>query len=220
MKGSRFFLTVDALRVPHGFGTKYFGRRELEDLKLGRIFEVEQVHGKDVLLLKKRDPLPSPPLPYDGVLTDRKDLVLVIRTADCTPVLLWNPQKDIIGALHCGWRGILKGIIREAIKALQEAFDSSTDDLIVALGPHICKDCYQIGADLAQKFAEKYGSEVINHKNGLNFLKLDECLKKEFQHYGIKNLYSLNLCTCCNEHLFHSYRRSYTSLRQLNFITL
>jgi len=219
LKGSRLF-SLEALKVPHGFGTKYFGYRELEGLKLGRILELEQVHGKDVLVLRKGDPIPPPPLPYDGVLTDRKGLVLVIRTADCAPVLLWDPKKEIIGALHCGWRGILAGIIGEAIKALQKAFDSSPQDLIVAIGPMICKDCYQIGLDLVQKFTEKYGPEVIYHENGQNFLRLNECIRKEAQHYGIKDLHFLDLCTCCNEHLFYSYRRSSTSLRQLNFIAL
>lgn len=214
------FLTVEALNIPHGFGTKHFGYKELENLGLGRTFELEQVHGKDVLFLKEGEPLPSHPLPYDGVLTDRKDLVLVIRTADCAPVFLWNPKKEVIGALHCGWRGILKGILGEAIKVIQEVFCSSPSDLIAVIGPHICEDCYKVGADLAQRFVKKYGPEVIQHRSGHIFLKLGECIKRELQHYGINDIYLLDFCTSCNEQLFYSYRRSSTSLRQLNFIAL
>src|SRR5262249_41366423 len=109
------------------------------------MFDLWQVHSADVVVATT-PVLSSPPeFKGDSLLTDQPNITLFMRFADCTPILLHDPVKGVIGIVHAGWQGTVKKIVRETIKAMQTAYQSNPADILAAIGPAIGPDHYEIG---------------------------------------------------------------------------
>ena len=130
----------------------------------------------------------------DGLITKKKNCTLGVKIADCLPVYLFSDKKICI--IHCGWRGVINGIAREAAKVLA--------NYRYALGASIGPCCYQVREDVAELFAQKYHNAI--HLKGNNYyLDLKAALTEDL---GSENLVgSLSLCTHCHPEFFYSYRR-------------
>lgn len=219
MPKSGSFIRARGVEVPHGFGTKNFDLEALRRLFPGRKPQgLGQVHGSRILILREGDSLPQGLPPSDGAVTDRGDVILVVRTADCLPVLLWDPETGAVGIAHAGWRGILLGVLREAIKAMREAFLCDPERIRVAIGPAIRRCCYRVGEGVSSAFLAKFGPQVIERRKGGTFLDLALSAKIELESMGVKQIEEIDLCTFCHGDLFHSFRRSGTERRQISFI--
>lgn len=94
----------------------------------------------------------------DGLITGEKGLVLSCFTADCVPIYLVDPVKEVIGVAHSGWRGTVAGMGERMVERMKEAFGCNPLDLIVAIGPSICQDCYEISEEVAVQFKQGYWS--------------------------------------------------------------
>ncbi|AEA34087.1 peptidoglycan editing factor PgeF [Hippea maritima] len=158
---------------------------------------INQIHSKDIVEFdgKNHD--------ADGIFTDKAGVFLAIRFADCLPIVLMDTRKRIVMAIHAGWRGSYLGISKNAVDILKQR-GSNPEDIIVSIGPHICRNCYEIKDDLACKFSE----EFINKKNGRLFLDLSAVNIKQLTQSGIpnENIVDLGICTFENSDFF-SYRR-------------
>jgi hypothetical protein len=93
----------------------------------------------------------SPPA-GDGLMTAEPGVLLTIRIADCLPVLLVDPRRRVVAAVHAGWRGALARVIEKAVGDMRQAFGSNPQQLIAALGPSIRACCYQVGEEVVQSF--------------------------------------------------------------------
>ncbi len=130
----------------------------------------------------------------DGLIARHQNITLGIRVADCLPVYLFNQEKFSI--IHCGWRGILKGIAKKAKELLGE--------YNYVLGASIDTCCYEVKEDVALPFKEKYASAIIE-KDGHYFLDLKTAVIVDL---GIENLLAtLDYCTGCHPEYFYSHRR-------------
>ncbi len=104
----------------------------------------------------------------DGLITDVPGAVLVTAYADCVPLLFVDPVRKAIGASHSGWRGTVARMGRCTVEAMREAYGCRPEDLIVAIGPSICQDCYEVSEDVAEAFAEELGLEMpVDTEEGL-----------------------------------------------------
>lgn len=216
---SKGFFSTRGIEVPHGFGTKDLKEEDLLKAFRGLTpIRIKQVHGAEVLALRESDPIPQR-APYDAVVTNRDDCLLWVKTADCLPLLLWDPTAGAIGVVHAGWRGILKGVIGKAIEAALRTFGASPGDLVTAIGPCIRACCYEVGEEVAHAFQERFGPCVLRTERGKTFLDLPLCARKELESLGILRVEDIALCTYCTPELFCSFRRTRTRERQLNFIT-
>lgn len=90
---------------------------------------------------------------FDALVTNRPRLPLLATFADCYPVLLFDPVRRALGLAHAGWRGAAAGVVTAALGALQSAYGSRGQDLVVGLGPGICGNCYEVGPEVADRFA-------------------------------------------------------------------
>lgn len=88
----------------------------------------------------------------DGLVTDRPGLVLTVGFADCPPVFFYDPKKKVIGLAHSGWRGTVGGVIDRVVSAMRQEFNCYRDDIEVLIGPGICMEHYEVGADVGSKF--------------------------------------------------------------------
>ena len=243
----------------HGFSTRPSGTSQLESekvLNLGfmewvfreavtenrRLFQsavaakesallpLKQIHS-DVLHLFLK-PAADPPK-GDASLTNIPSLLLGVQTADCVPILLVDPKKHVVAAVHAGWRGTLARIAQKTIGRMQLEFGCKPADLLAALGPSIGPCCYEVGVELVTKFTAQFADahdyfdeprtgDEPNPIQWLNMappghqpppksvhLDLRKANRSQLIASGLRpnNIYSTDLCTACLTDLLFSYRR-------------
>ncbi len=153
----------------------------------------------------------------DGLITDEPGVCLVTGYADCVPLFFADPVKRAIGLSHSGWRGTVSNIARVTIEKMHEDFGTEPKDIIAFIGPSICRDHYEVGADVADEFAGKYSDLKLNHilksagtVNGESkyHLNLHMACFYNITGSGVipENTYITDLCTFCNPGLFFSHR--------------
>ena len=172
----------------------------------------EQIHSADVLYVNRGGIYPQ----GDGFYTDTPGVILTVKVADCVPILLADPKKKLVAALHAGWRGTVLGIARKGVEALC-AMGAEPADIQVAVGTSIRPCCYEVredfydavtascGAAFAERFvtlrdreAKTFSADVV----GMNLAILKETGIKE------ANISVSPLCTACHGDLFFSHRAS------------
>lgn len=150
----------------------------------------------------------------DGLITNEPGLVLSTFYADCVPLYFVDPVQKAIGLAHSGWRGTVGRMGREVVVSMEREFGTRPGDLLCAVGPSICQDCYEVSQDVAEAFAEEFpGREAElffrkeNGKYQLNLWRANEIVLKEA---GVKEAHIAlaGLCTCCNPSLLFSHRAS------------
>lgn len=158
--------------------------------------------------------------PYDdidGLITDVPGLALGIFAADCVPLLFVDPVHHAIGASHSGWRGTVARMGEVTIRAMQSTYGTVPSDLICAIGPSICRDCYEISEDVAEHFMEAFpghASEILRD-DGLNaageqkyHLDLWAANRIVLEEAGVPaaQISTTDICTNCNPELLFSHR--------------
>ena len=150
----------------------------------------------------------------DGLITDDPGIMLTAYFADCVPLYFVDPVRRAIGLSHSGWRGTVSRIGRETVAAMQKEFGSRPEELVCAIGPSICKECYEVSEDVAEAFLTEFSGhedEILQKKGAGKFLldlwKANEIVLKEA---GVlsERLAVTNICTCCNHELLFSHRAS------------
>ena len=213
--------------VLHGFGTRRLSPSWIPDNKI-RLLTVKQVHKSRTLILDAPQESLSKysRFRFDSMITNQPGIALGIRTADCLPILIFDPEKKVIGALHAGWRGTGEGIAQKVAGRMGKFFGSRPMKLKIAIGPGIGHCCYEVGEDVVSTFRSRFSwwTEVFSFKGSDRpKLNLARANTYQFLEAGLKekNIYQLDLCTCCREDLFFSYRRNKIEKReQLSFIAL
>ena len=119
----------------------------------GDVAMVNQVHGKDVIAIRRGSPAPHPRPEADALVSDAADVAVAVRAADCVPLLMADRSRGVVAAVHAGWRGTVARVSVAAVEALRREFGASPRDLIVAIGPSIGACCYEVGSELVDAFA-------------------------------------------------------------------
>lgn len=180
----------------------------------------KQMHTTNVRVVREEDRGKGlvKPLDYDdvdGLVTNVAGICLSTFYADCVPLFLVDPVKKAIGLSHSGWRGTVGRIGKKTVQKMQEEYGSNPKDILVAIGPSICQECYEVSEDVIDEFkkafAEKYWEDLFyrkeNGKYQLNLWKANEYI---FLEAGIEkeHIAVTNICTCCNSELLFSHRAS------------
>ena len=114
---------------------------------------VNQVHGREVVVLRRGSPVPDPRPEADALVSDAVDVAIAVRAADCVPLLMADRARGAVAAVHAGWRGTVARVAVAAVDALGREFGTRPQDLIVAIGPNIGGCCYEVGSELVGVFA-------------------------------------------------------------------
>ncbi|MCD8077891.1 MAG: peptidoglycan editing factor PgeF [Lachnospiraceae bacterium] len=141
----------------------------------------------------------------DGLITDVPGLTLVTHFADCVPLFFLDPVHRAIGLSHSGWRGTVGKMGQVTLHAMNEAFGTHPEDVLAAIGPSICRDCYEVSEDVAEAFRsifpEDVWPEIMDEKGGGKYqLDLWAANRRILLDAGVqeKNLQVTDLCTSCN----------------------
>jgi YfiH family protein len=200
------------------------GASELEYVSL------HQIHSDVVRIF---DATPGKQCKGDALATNRKGLLLGVRTADCSPVLVVDPKKRVVAAIHAGWRGTLARIVVKTIGQMQMEFKSEPKDLLAAIGPTIGGCCYEVGTEVAADFSAKFSNaseffdelrtgDEPNPLQWLNMmppghqpppkkvlLDLKKANRLQLLEAGVpeENIFVSELCTSCDVDRLFSYRK-------------
>jgi YfiH family protein len=155
----------------------------------------------------------------DALWTQREGWTLGIKTADCVPLLLEDPVGRKVAAVHAGWRGAIGEIPLRALELLAKA-GTKTSDVRAALGPSIRTCCYVVGDDLAERFTARFGSSVVERRDGKPYLDVARSVRLMLEEAGVPSsqIADTGECTSCDKR-FHSHRRDHAGGRQVSFIT-
>lgn len=162
------------------------------------IASAQQVHGDKVVNV-------SSPGSYDqtdGLVTRIPGIALVVQTADCLPVYIYDPTHQAVGMIHAGWKGTVLKISSKAVREMERHFGTKPEDIKIFLGPSIGPCCYEVGRDVARRFSAKYISG-----GRLNLWKSN---KDQLVEVGVRpeRIMTSRLCTVCHAEWFFSHRAS------------
>lgn len=183
-----------------------------------RIVMTHQVHQDEIRTVSEADILPDlfAPFPYDadGLITDRPGFCLTIFYADCIPVLLYDPVRRVIAAVHSGWRGTALGIAPKAARMMAEHYGSRAEDILCAVGPGIGPCCFETHADVPDAMREAWGSLAEPFLRpaeipGKFHVDLKGIIGAQMLQAGLlpEHIDTLPLCTGCRPDLYWSHRK-------------
>jgi len=195
-------------------------------LGLPKILTARQSHSDTVLSITS-DRVTAEVLEGDACFTDRPDLGLGVKVADCLPVYIYASDRRCIGIAHCGWRGTAARIAEKTARQMSRRFAVPLPGLRFALGPCICPACYSVGNDVRDQFsrtlpaADRFFAPVTGTSEAAGYrLDIRAANRWLLKELGLAESQPLELCTCENAALLYSARRSRTTGRNLAVITL
>lgn len=154
----------------------------------------------------------------DGFITDQPNITLVTKYADCVPLFFVDPVKKAIGLSHSGWRGTVQKIGKITVEEMHKQFGSRPDDLIAVVGPSICRDCYEVGEEVAHEFWHAFSMDGHNKNNrileqnthGRYQLNLWEANRTILLEAGLlpEQIHISGVCTSCHSDLLFSHRKT------------
>lgn len=171
-----------------------------------------QVHGDRIRLVRGRDDIGDSNEHADAVACDLPGVLAGVKTADCVPVLIGDPRSGAFAAVHAGWRGTVRSIVKKATAELTRTFNSDPIDLIAAIGPAACGRQYEVGQDVIDDFRDNFGTESEMYftptREGHALVDLHQANRDQLTSAGLdnSNIYTAPLCTMERPDLFFSYR--------------
>lgn len=185
-------------------------------IDISHIVLSHQTHTNNVRIVTKNDCGTGYTKPsfsnVDGLITNESGVALVTQYADCTPLLFCDPVKHVCATAHAGWRGTVSQIGKVTIEKMVEEFGSNPSDIIAAVGPCICENCYEVDTPVFDAFVDS-GMDITGvFREGRDqnhfMLNLVQANKNILISAGIKeeNIDISDICTCCNADELHSHR--------------
>jgi YfiH family protein len=210
---------------------RFFGSYGIEPAKVVR---ARQVHGDGVLRVD--GPLLRHPgfpqflleegVGYDALITDLRDRALVVSTADCLPILIHDPVREAVAAVHAGWRGTARRVAARAVAAMTDAYGTDPRDCVVAMGPAIRRCCFEVDVPVAEAMAAAlptWHEHAIAIRPGHFLLDLVGVNRAILQDAGVQaaQIDDVSVCTGCRTDAFFSHRAEKGRTgRMMNFILL
>lgn len=211
----------DSLNVGSTVGdepTRVINNRRLSFRALGRpfesVFDVWQVHGSAVVCAEAPRKPQAGYQQADAILTDRLQVTLFMRFADCAPILLYDPVREVGGLVHAGWQGTIKKAAARALEAMRSRYGSSPADILAGIGPSIGPHHYEVGPEVVAQVEAAFGADasaLLERRPGdsgrtkaqfdiwsANRLVLEEA--------GVRHIEVSGLCTACHLEDWYSHR--------------
>lgn len=210
------WLSVPQFGAPHRFGTRTFLADEIGAIDGAPVVRARQVHGNGVLVIG--DPegdaawlARAAESEADAVAIGGPSYWAAVTTADCLPLLFYDPSVGAVAAVHAGWRGALRGVAPAALSALRQRFGARPDTLQVAMGPHIGACCFEVGHAVLDSLAgfPKWERWVSRRTDATGYFDLGAFVQWQLGEAGVapERMWVLDRCTRCEPDVFSSFRR-------------
>lgn len=173
------------------------------------IYDVWQVHGVNVAIAESPRPPEAPHLQADTILTNIPGITLLMRFADCVPILLHDPVHMVVGMVHAGWMGTVLGTVRVAVEAMQTHYGSNPGDILAGIGPSIGPDHYEVGPDVVAQVRQAFGQSsysLLSGHAGATHFDLWAANRLTLEKAGVQQIELSGLCTACHTTDWYSHR--------------
>ncbi len=177
-------------------------------IRAGQVATSQQVHGARVATVGSAQGGTVIPA-TDGLISRARGIVLLLRFADCLPLMLYDPRRQVVALAHVGWRGCIAGIVASTVSEMQQAFACDPRDMLAGLGPCIGPCCYEVGHEVTMAVEGIFGS---NHEllstgpSGSVYFDLPSAVRSQLLGTGVRRIEASGLCTCCETDEFFSHR--------------
>jgi len=194
-----------------------------------RLISVNQVHGENIVQIDDQGLIDGSINPRtveaDAMITNASGIAIGIETADCVPVLLYDPGIPAVAAIHAGWRSTVKKIVDKTVVRMGVEFGSRPQRMVAAIGSAIGPECYEVDEPVMVQVREafSYWQEIVFSRGkdrwGLDLVKANT---RELMKMGLpeQNIHVLGLCTSCHRDLFYSFRAEGRTGRMLSVIMI
>lgn len=169
------------------------------------LIHMRQIHSDKIVLIDESFTFDTPP-ECDALITDKVDTPLMVMSADCTGILIYDPIQKVIAAVHAGRAGALEAILPKTVQKMEETFGSLAENLHIVLGPSIHGCCYEINEMIAKETEEKGYSEALRREQEKVFLDVNTILLKQLNALKIEKVEVCDHCTSCRCNEYFSYR--------------
>ena len=219
------------IRYNIGIGVEAFTAGRGEELPYP-VVQAHQVHGCKVAVIDQAGVTREELEGFDALVTDVPGVAIGVRTADCIPVLLYDPVHRAVAAVHAGWKGTLVRISRMAIFEMSREYGTAAEDLLAVIGPGICGACFQVGEEVAGFFKEAgfqmdgiyswNGAKVEDDMKTGHHIDLPEANRRLLVEEGVRpeNIQVSGLCPYETEGLYSARREGLQCGRNINAIML
>lgn len=191
-------------------------RRRLADelgITMGMLLFPGQTHTANVRIIQSYDELKERITETDALVTDLSEVCVSVLTADCVPLLLYDPGKKVVGAVHAGWRGTVQSVVLKTVDVMKDQFGCHTGNILAGIGPSIGPDNYEVGTNVIRAVEENtyiHTNSVLQEKsNGKALFNLWEANRQQLLIAGLKgdHIEQANICTFESHETFFSARR-------------
>ena len=168
------------------------------------------VHSVDVVVVERAEKRRGLLGKADGLITRLPDVPLVMRFADCVPLLFYDRGAGVIGLAHAGWRGTVQGMAAAMVRKMQACFGCAPADIEVVMGPAISQRNYQVGGEVAAAATAYFGAQpgliCRDQSDGSAYLDLWRANQLDLERSGVRSIECLRICTCDGRADFYSHR--------------
>jgi YfiH family protein len=204
----------DTLNLGHTVGDDLAAVEENHDrafaalgLRREQVVSPYQAHGTHVRPVSQAHTATIQPA-TDGLLTTMPGVALLLRFADCVPILLFDARHRAVGLIHSGWKGTAGNIAAAAVEAFVRHAGSQPGDLWAGIGPAIGPCCYEVGEEIATAITrtDLEGDQMLQHRDGKWYLDLPGLVRAQLEVTGVKQIVRCGICTACNTDEWFSHR--------------
>ena len=186
----------------------------LNELNLDNYYETKQTHSNIVHIVDNNYINKSI---GDALITNIPNTPIIIKIADCIPVLLYDKENKVISVIHSGWKGTLQNITNNTVKVMIDKFNCKKESINAYIYPSIRKCHFEVEEDIYSLFKDKI-KNIDNYTTKLGikyYIDLQSIIKDNLKDIGITNIIDTNICTYCNHDMYHSYRYNHTDKRNI-----
>ncbi|MBU1657972.1 peptidoglycan editing factor PgeF [bacterium] len=171
------------------------------------LIHMKQIHSEKVHTVSAQDNFYNPPT-CDALITDKRNIPLMVMVADCSPLLFYDDEKKVIAVAHAGRQGAFKNIVTNVIKSFRDDFQSDAQNICVSIGASIGRCCYEVGSEIFDEACGIGLKYAITQKEGRYYLDVSKILQTQLLACGIQkqNIEISGECTCCKNDTYFSYR--------------
>jgi YfiH family protein len=176
---------------------------------VGSSYDVWQVHGTDVIFTTEPRKPDENHKKADAIFTDSPDVTLLMRFADCVPILVYHKERRIVGIIHAGWQGTINQVASKAIRKACEHYGVRSEDMVAGIGPSIGPDHYEVGREVQSHARSVFGDmtdkcfSINNNKVFMDLWTANEIL---LMNAGIEKIKIMRICTACDTQSWFSHR--------------
>lgn len=191
----------------------------ISKLNLNNYYQTKQIHS-DIIHIVDNNYINNSI--GDALITNHTNKPLIIKVADCVPIILYDKENKVIGVVHSGWKGTLENITTKTIKVMMDNFNSNIEHIKVYIYPSIRQCHFEVEDDVYSLFKNKINNidKYTTKKDKKYYIDLQSIIKSELNNLGITNIIDTNICTYCNHKQYHSYRYNHTDKRNILLVMI